>query len=82
MLSSHQDNVQSSTGGACRCVKIWLQQFDIGVRRINYSVTFCQVFDSAGWINVVLDPERHRMFPGTTSVWTIINGRVRRQMSP
>jgi len=29
MLSAHKNDVQSFADGACRCVKIWLQGFDI-----------------------------------------------------
>jgi len=42
-------------------------------------LTYHQALSSTGWTNFVIDPERHRAFPGTTSAWTVITGRVCRQ---
>jgi len=38
-----------------------------------------ELLNLTGQFNVVFDPERHRTFPGTTSVWTVITSRVRRR---
>ena len=35
-----------------------------------------ELLKSTGRFNVVFDPEKLRVFPGTTSVWTVITGRV------
>jgi len=55
-------------------IEIWVTSFDSNQLCVD---TTPELLKSTGRFNVVFDPEKLRVFPGTISVWAVITGRVR-----
>jgi len=66
----------------CWTFSWWWRSFEIWMSRsttINSVWHNTKLLCSTWRINVVFDPERHRAFPGTTSMWTVITGWICRR---